>query len=237
MRNNRFTTFARKLGNTSTDKDLLSVIIPVAGMGHRMKSYGPKCLLHTDPQYTIIERIIYNVYKVYPDSDIITVVGFDADKVIKILPRDIRIVENQFYEDTNVVESLRLALNNAAYDNVLIIYGDLIFNPETLLGLTEDESRAIIDTKDRFKNEEIGVTIVDDKITNFAYGLDTKWAQIIYLTGKELKLFREFCSDRKKGRMYPFELLNMVINRGGSIGVVEPDGMKITEVDSLRDLT
>jgi choline kinase len=237
MRNNRFTTFAKKIGNPLTDKNLLSVIIPAAGMGHRMKSYGPKCLLHADKKYTIVERIIYNVYKVYPDSDIITVVGFDADKVIKILPRDIRIVENQFYEDTNVVESLRLALNNAAYDNVLIIYGDLIFNPETILDLTGSESRAIIDTKGRFKNEEIGVTIVDGKITNFAYGLNAKWAQIIYLTGQELEFFKELCFDRKRCKMYPFELLNMVINRGGSIGVVEPDGMEIKEVDSLRDLT
>ena len=236
MRNNRFTTFAKKLSPGTADQNLLSVIIPVAGMGHRMKSYGPKCLLHTDAKSTIIERIIFNVHKTYPYSDIITVVGFDADKVIKILPRDIRIVENQLYEDTNVVESLRLALNNAAYDNVLIIYGDLIFNPETLLGLTEGGSCAVVDTKSRFKNEEIGVTIVDDGITNFAYGLDTKWAQIIYLTGQELLFFRELCFDRKRNRMYPFELLNIVLNKGGKIKAIEPEKMKIMEVDSLRDL-
>ena len=43
MRSNRFTTFAKKNGSGTSDKSLLSVIIPVAGMGHRMKSYGPKC--------------------------------------------------------------------------------------------------------------------------------------------------------------------------------------------------
>jgi len=235
MRTNRFTTFAKKLGPGITDQNL-SVIIPVAGMGHRMKSYGPKCLLHTDAKYTIIERIVYNVYEIYPHSDIITVVGFEADKVIKILPRDIRIVENQLYEGTNVVESLRLALNNAIHGDVLIIYGDLIFNPETLVGIAEHESCAVVDTKNRFKNEEIGVTIVDNNITNFAYGLDTKWAQIIYLTGLELDYFRELCYDRKKNRMYPFELLNIVINKGGKIKTVEPDKMEIMEVDSLRDL-
>jgi len=236
MRSNRFTTFAKKLSPGTTDQNFLSVVIPAAGMGHRMKSYGPKCLLHTGTEYTIIERIIHNVYQTYPHSDIVVIVGFDADKVIKTLPRNIRIVENQLYEDTNVVESLRLALNNIVHDNVLVIYGDLIFNPETLLGLAEGESCAVVDTKNRFKNEEIGATIVDSGITNFAYGLDTKWAQIIYLTGQELVLFRELCLDRKRGRMYPFELLNIVINKGGKIKAVEPNEMDIMEVDSLRDL-
>ena len=236
MRNNRFTTFAKKFGTGTTDQKFLSVIIPVAGMGHRMKSYGPKCLLHADANYTIIERIILNVYEACPHSDIITVVGFDADKVIKTIPRDVRIVENQLYEQTNVVESLRLALNNTDHDKVLIIYGDLIFNSETLLGLTKNNSQAVVDTKGRFKNEEIGVTIVDGKITNFAYGLDTKWAQIIYLTGLELNLFKELCFDRKRNKMYPFEILNMVINKGGKIEAIEPDKMEILEVDSLRDL-
>tara|TARA_Y100000296_G_scaffold75741_1_gene95720 strand:- start:652 stop:1368 length:717 start_codon:yes stop_codon:yes gene_type:complete len=236
MRSNRFTTFAKKNGSGTSDKSLLSVIIPVAGMGHRMKSYGPKCLLHVDKESTIIERIIYNVYKSYPYSDIIAVVGFDADKVIKTLPRDIRIIENQLYEETNVVESLRLALNNSVCDNVLIIYGDLIFNQDAILGITENGSCAVVDTKSRFKNEEIGVTVVNDKISSFAYGLDTKWAQMIYLTGVELNIFRELCFDRKKNRLYPFEILNMVINRGGKIKAVEPDDMEILEVDSLRDL-
>ena len=236
MGSNRFTTFAKKNGSGTSDKSLLSVIIPVAGMGHRMKSYGPKCLLHADKDSTIIERIIHNVYKSYPYSDVITVVGFDADKVIKTLPRDIRIIENQLYEETNVVESLRLALNNSVCDNVLIIYGDLIFNQDAILGITEDGSCAVVDTKSRFKNEEIGVTVVNDKISSFAYGLDTKWAQIIYLTGTELNIFRELCFDRKKNRLYPFEILNMVINRGGKIKAIEPDEMEILEVDSLRDL-
>ena len=140
------------------------------------------------------------------------------------------------YEETNVVESLRLALNNSVCDNVLIIYGDLIFNQDAILGITEDGSCAVVDTKSRFKNEEIGVTVVNDKISSFAYGLDTKWAQIIYLTGTELNIFRELCFDRKKNRLYPFEILNMVINRGGKIKAIEPDEMEILEVDSLRDL-
>ena len=34
----------------------MSVIIPVAGVGYRMKSYGPKCLLRVNEKETIIEQ-------------------------------------------------------------------------------------------------------------------------------------------------------------------------------------
>ena len=36
--------------------------------------------------------------------------------------------------------------------------------------------------------------------------------------------------------MYPFELFNIIIDEGFEIETVEPKGMKIQEVDSLRDI-
>lgn len=201
-----------------------------------MKSYGPKCLLRSEGDMTIIEQIVDNVYNVYPLADTMVVVGFEADKVTQVLPSRIRIIENQLYHDTNIVESIRLALNNTVTDSVLFVYGDLIFNPETIHNIVDNGSCAIVDSKKRFKNEEIGVTIVDNKITNFAYGLETKWAQIIFLSGKELEIFRTLCFDRKRNKMYPFEIFNMMINLGGTIFATEPDNMLIKEIDSLKDL-
>ena len=234
MRYSKFTAPIKK--GKRQEVNQLSVIIPAAGTGRRMKSYGPKCLLHSKGDMSIIEQIVDNALNVYPMADMIVVVGFEADKVIQILPFSTRVIENQLYNETNVVESIRLALNNVITDSALFIYGDLIFNVETIRNIADDKSCAIVDSKNNFKSEEIGVTIVDNNITNFAYGLDTKWAQIIFLTGKELEIFRELCFDRKRNKMYPFEIFNLVIDRGGVIEAREPKDMKIKEVDSLRDL-
>ena len=235
MRYSRFTAPIKK--GRRQEPNQLSVIIPAAGTGRRMKSYGPKCLLQSKGDLCIIEQIVDNVANVYPLSDIIVVVGFEADKVIQSLSASVRIIENQLYNETNIVESIRLALNNVITDSVIIIYGDLIFNPEAIHNIADDSSCAIVDSKNRFKNEEIGVTIVDNKITNFAYGLDTKWAQIIFLTGKELEIFRQLCFDRKRNKMYPFEIFNIMIDHGGVIKTKEPVNMQIREVDSLKDLS
>ena len=235
MSKSRFTTSTKGGAGTSPDKSL-TVIIPAAGIGHRMKSYGPKCLLPFNRQDTIITRAISSIQKVYPFSEIITVVGFEADKIIKILPKNTRVVENQLYDSTNIVESLRLAINNSVHDHVLIVHGDLIFNTSTIKEITNNGSCIVVDSKNRFKDEGVGVTVINNVATSFSYGLDIKWTHIIYLEGKELEIFKSLCLDRRRNKMYPFELLNVVLNRGGVIKAVEPKGMAIREINSLRDL-
>ena len=237
MRNkNRFTTSIKGEGSGKAIDSPLSVIIPVAGMGHRMKSYGPKCLLPVNQSQTILERIITSAQGAYPFSEIIVVVGFESDRVIETLNRKIRIVENQNYKSTNIVESIRLGINNSIHDSLLIIYGDLIFNSACLEDITKNGSAMVVDTKGRFREEEIGVTVVDDKVTRFAYGLESKWAHIAYLEGKELEVFRDLCKDKINNKMYPFELFNIIINMGGSFKSIEPKGMNIKEIDSLKDM-
>tara|TARA_R100000008_G_C3581211_1_gene168635 strand:- start:265 stop:981 length:717 start_codon:yes stop_codon:yes gene_type:complete len=236
MSKNRFITSAKKSGaGTVRDKEL-TVIIPAAGMGHRMKSYGPKCLLPLNHEDVIITKIINDTKNLFPFSEIITVVGFEADKIIKVLPKQARVIENQLYDQTNIVESLRLAINNSIHDRILIIYGDLIFNPKSIKDITKDGSCILVDSQGRFKEESVGVTVIDGVVTNFSYGLETKWAQIIYLEGKELETFKSLCLDRKRNKMYPFELFNTMLNRGAKIKALEPEGMSIREINSLRDL-
>ena len=229
MRNkNRFTTSIKHEGYGKSPESPLSVIIPVAGMAHRMKSYGPKCLLPINRRYSILDKIILNIQNTFPFSEIIVVVGFEADRVIKTLSRKIRIVENSNYKTASIVESLRLGINNSVNDNLLIVYGDLIFNAGCLNDITKHGSSMIIDTKDKFDDEEIGVTVVDAMVTRFAYGLETKWSHIAYLD--------ELCQDKTNNKMYPFELFNTVLTDGGSFRSVEPKGMNIKEIDSLKDM-
>ena len=71
MRNkNRFTTSIKHEGYGKSQESPLSVIIPVAGMAHRMKSYGPKCLLPVNRKYSILDKIILNIQSTFPFSEI-----------------------------------------------------------------------------------------------------------------------------------------------------------------------
>ena len=57
----RHTTKIKDRGVGLSPEQPLTVIIPVAGMGHRMKSYGPKCLLKANQKETILEKTVSNI--------------------------------------------------------------------------------------------------------------------------------------------------------------------------------
>ena len=84
--------------------------------------------------------------------------------------------------------SIRIGINASSTDKLLIVYGDLVFNVYSIRDLTSDGPCAVVDSKDRFKEEEIGVTVVDGCITNFAYGLPKKWSQIAYFENESFDL-------------------------------------------------
>lgn len=232
MAKNRFVTTTRRPGRQV--KDGFSVIILCGNMGYRMKSYGPKSLLTFPDGTLVIERLLETVELHFPNSEIVVGTGFEADRVISRLPNGVHVVENQLYETTNDVEELRLCLNATTRENIIIINGDLIFNNVTLDKLTKKGSSVVV-SNTNMSDAEIGVTIVDDKVTIFAYDLPTKWCNIVYVTGKELDLLRKVIKNRDRNKWFIFEALNMVIESGGSFTTSQPKHMDITKIDKLKD--
>ena len=213
----------------------LGVIIAAAGSGKKTRTFGATSLVMTGNGQTLIARQLAVIRHVYPASDIVAVVGYEADRVIKNLPPGIRIAENERFEDTNIVRSLAIGMRVLDRDKIMFIHGDVLFNCEAIEHLTEIPSIGA-DTKDQFKADEIGIANNGTLVTNLAYGMDTKWGQIAYLAGRELKLFREFIFDRNKATNYAFEALNYVIEQGGILHMIENEGSMYLEIDSFRDI-
>tara|TARA_R110002110_G_scaffold405474_1_gene624649 strand:- start:1058 stop:1804 length:747 start_codon:yes stop_codon:yes gene_type:complete len=224
-------------GSPPQDYGDLSVIIPAAGMGRRMKSYGPKGLIILNGP-CVLERQIKIIWKMYPKADITIVAGFQADlindRIRKKYP--VRIVRNTDYQETNVSRSIFLGLQSCVNKHALIVYGDLVFNSATLKGLVGKQSKVVVDAKKNIRDEEVGVLSDKEGVTNFSYAIDKKWCQIAYLANHEMKLFEEISSKREHERWFGYEVFNEIIEQGGSFSPVEQSGMKIAEIDTPRDL-
>jgi choline kinase len=215
----------------------LSIIIPAAGTGKRMKSYGPKPLIELSNRQTILSRQLKILDKYYPDAEVIIVVGFECEQIIRQLPRYVKVVENENYEETNVARSIGMGLRAAnSNNNALIVYGDLVFNGNAIKTVVGGESVVVVDNSKRMSDEEVGVATVDGRVTHFNYGLSTKWAQIVFLTGKELEIFRNISTAEHARKWYGFEVLNGVMAGGGKLRTTEPRRMKVVEIDSSRDI-
>ncbi len=214
----RYAIPTRSIGAGKNKENGLSIIILGGQAGYRMRSYGNKSLLRDKYNKTVIENQteIFGLY--FPHSEIILTTGFEADKVIRNTPKGVRIVENQLFEKTNEVEEARLAVNNAMYDSVLLVFGDIYFNQALMRDFQNKESTILVDDKEEMLANDVGVRIVDNYATIFSYGILTpRWTKIVYLTGKEFKIFKQFVSDRNNANLFLFEALNFVLDKNGQL--------------------
>lgn len=235
-RKNSITT-AKKGPRQKYSQDL-SIIIPAAGMGKRMKSYGPKALIEIDKSgTTIIERQIKILWKIYPDAEILVVVGFECEKIRKKLEKyPVRIIHNPIHENSNVLFSIGLAAQACISEEVMIVYGDLIFNESCVKNLRGKESKIVIDDMGLFKKEEVGAIVEEGHVTNLSFGLKTKWAQIAYFIGEELEIFKETALKKECVQWFGYEAINRVLENGGVIRPVTSRYNKMIEIDVAKDL-
>ena len=218
------------------DRNDITVIIMAANIGYGMKSYGPKSLLNINSSETLIEYQINLIKTSFSNADIILVVGFAADRLIKRCPPGVRIVENQLYETTNEVEQVRLALNCTLTNNVLIMKDDIVFNYETLYSITKDTSCIIYDSKQQIDSSNVGVTINDDSASIFSYDIENKWCHMVYLIQKDKEILQNICNKRDRGRMYLHEALNLMLQRTKKIKAIEPTDMEIVKINTSKQL-
>jgi len=213
-----------------------SIIIPSAGEGSRMRSFGPRSLIQLTNGKNLIEHQVSLLKDTFPISDIIVVSGFEATKLMNKVPYGIVSIENERYAETNVLRSIGIGLRAALSDNVIIVYGDLIFNQE-ILNFPINKSCTIYSNEQTVKaNDEVGCTVHNGKLEHIFYELANKWVPIIYLKGKELKLMKSLAFDKQKEKLYGWEGINAILEGGGEFEAFCPHGGKSVDIDSSKDL-
>ncbi len=211
-----------------------SIIIPAAGLGYRMKTYGAKSLIRLNKSHTILSRQLHIINNVFNNYEIYLITGFQADKVHKNVSSNVNVIQNSNYEDTNVLHSIGLGLNEVNTNNVVIIYGDLVFN-KPALNVPFDLTSSIV-ISNYMKDNEIGCIVYKDKLEQMFYNLTQKWAQIMYLTGKEFELMKKLANNPDKSMQFGFEAINEIIDSGGQFKAIAPKNAKAIDVDMSNDI-
>lgn len=214
----------------------IDIIIPSAGIGKRMKSFGPKSLIGIKPNLNILQNQINTIKKVLPTSNIILVCGFESQILMNNSPSNIIKIENEKYETTNVVRSIGMGLR-ASSKEVLIIYGDLVFNEYCLKTINFNRSSILVG--DHIMNEsEVGCIFnKGNHIESMMYDLPCKWGQMIFLKDKELSMFKEICWNPDNYNMFGFEAINLAINNGANFLACQNVKAKVIDIDNSKDLT
>lgn len=213
-----------------------SIIIPTAGQGLRMKSYGAKSLIKLTPDLTVIQNQLNILAQKFRYYEVILVTGFQAHRVMRDTPNDIIKIENERYEETNVCRSIGMGLRAATTNRVLIIYGDLVFNANAFNIKLNKGSALIIDSSNTMTENEVGCTITNGMVEQVLYELPNRWAQISFFIDKELEMLKQITWNPDNERLYGFEAINQIIDNGGQFRAVMPDGIRTNDIDSSKDI-
>lgn len=213
------------------------IIIPAAGVGHRMKCYGAKPLLKLRYNLTILQYQLKMIRKHLPlNPQVILITGFQSNTVMNHAPQSVIKIENERYHTCNVLRSIGMGLRACTTNHIIIIYGDLVFNKYALRFPIEDESLIVTDTSKIMTDNEVGCNIINKQLQYMSYGLSPKWAQIVLLTGVELQLAKNICWNSNYFNHFGFELINEIMAQGGKFKVIQPYKIKVNDVDSPQDL-
>ena len=212
----------------------IDIIIPCAGLGRRMKSYGPKSLIVIKKNLRIIDNQLKLLKKNFPTANIILVTGFESDAVMNSTPMDIVKIENENYDTTNVMRSIGIGLRACKRD-VLIVYGDLIFN-NACLELDFNHSSIMVG-ESLMKQNEIGCVFNKRMyLENMMYDLPHKWSQIAFFKGVELEMLKKISWDKENYNMFGFEAINKILSQGGKFKCILNKNAKCIDIDSSKDL-
>lgn len=215
MKKNTCITSVRN-NKKNDDDDLYTFIIIADTPGYRMKSYGPTSLINFKNK-KLIDIQIEAIAKTFKRYEIIVCCGFDVDKVYKHIRQNhssinVRIVENQLYNNSNSCESTRIALNNTTNSKIFVIDGSLIFTHEVFKNRIKD-SHVYTESSVPCPNLEVGININEDDIIEFfSYGGIHCWSEILYLGNKEnIEFFKKIVSNLDFKNKFIFEALNEFI--------------------------
>ena len=221
-----------KRGSLTTGVALLS-----AGLGNRIRSNEPRSLIKIGGK-CLLELQLEALSSMFSEPNILVGIGVESQKIVKKFTGRVRFVENQLYKTTGPFETLRLLVNSSTDDSLLVIHGDLYFNSNILDGADFSKSFVVSDTTGSILEREVGITSVNNKASILSYGLKDKWAQIAFFTGRELATLRSLCckSNDDSKHLLTFEIINSIINKGGSFKVHKPDKTFIVEIDCMKDI-
>jgi CTP:phosphocholine cytidylyltransferase-like protein len=216
---NRFTAPIKYQPGITVD---LPVVVLSSTISHKMGIYGAKFEYKTKTG-SLFDHQYKTVREAFPRAEIVLGTGKNSYKANKNLKNTwgkdgVKMVENSGWAETSEIEILRLALNVLPdASRILIISGDVFFDVKALNFLSSTES---ITTYYKDKHaDEIGLNFNEhknDKLMGISCEFEHKWSNLLYLTGKELDLLRQFCSP-KNCKMEYWELLQYILNNSGQI--------------------
>jgi hypothetical protein len=198
-----------------------------------MKSFGPKGLLKAKKNSNELINCQINNVNIF--DKLCLVVGFGADKLIKKIKdhTNYGYIYNNDYNTFNEGHALQLILKQYnPVGGLLLINSGILANIKQL----NFESSLIAITK---KQECFSLgCIINEKnnVENIFYNVgEYSWCEIVYFSATELNMLKEYVKKNNVQNMFLFEIINHIIDAGGTFKCCGMPSNKIVKIQGIKD--
>lgn len=212
---NRFSTQVKKGGAGQNGEKLTVAIIGARPIDGAIGLGAPVNYINNGITY--LENHILFIERNYSNIEWYMTIGCDADRIIKKAPNQIHLIENMNYKTTNEAEEVRLLLNASKAEHILFLLSYKLFN-DNIKQLTLSGKSSVLISKEV---GEVGITYENDLAIHLSYGIYNEWLGQLYLGPKEIAITKDILKNRNYQNICLFELINIIIDKGGKIKVYE----------------
>ena len=222
----------------------MRAIILAAGAGTRLSPLTngrPKCLVAFGQQPIIDYQM--QALRRAGVTDIVLVVGYEADKIRRYCGDRARYIENSDWATTNSIYSLFLARRELDTDTFLFNC-DIVFDPRVLdrMGGAGQLSTIAVDSAVALQAGEMNVALEGDRVTAIGKDLDPRAAhaqsvQLVRFDAPGARLVRDEVQrlvEAEARQAFPTSAYGPLIAAGG-LRAAQAGDLPWSEIDSLED--
>jgi len=228
--------------------EMKKAIILAAGRSKRLRpqtNNRPKCLLKLGDE-TILDFQLKSLIRCGIDQ-ILLVIGYKKDVITNYIKQSysnlVKIVENDFFEKTDNAYSTALALDyvDTEKDSVIILDGDIVFDPKLLQMLIDSKHKNVLiaDNDKIIESEDNKILIKENFVISIGKNVlgNAVYTSIIKLSGIFLKKFtKEVIKPHYKQEWYSKPLNLLLMKYPKEVHVIYTNGLLRCEVDTHKDL-
>lgn len=215
-----------------------SVILLNALPDKKIKSIGNKCLLPINKKINLLDYHINTIYRIYKNPEIIIVCGFDTKKIKKYINdkyKNIKYIDHDVNEYTNIGESLVSGLGLVTNDNCLIINANNILHKKAIDKIIQNNDEFSYVLTKKICGDIGFISDVSKKIINCYYGLPNCICEVLYINKEQFKDFLKI-KNHDISKMYLFEIINYCISMNINIQSINIPDSAITLLENLQNI-
>lgn len=156
----------------------------------------------------LIDIQIKNINSVFTNNEIIIISGFEHDLIVNHIHdqkyTNVRIIENQLYTQSSIIDGWKIGLNAAVQQNTYIIHGDRLFSTSCLLN--DNSNTYLLTHKYDKQNYNLGITTKNNyELMNMSYGLHNVWSEICFIAKNDFDIARNILNRSEQYKLYSIE--------------------------------